>query len=115
LARRLFRRLKERPDVDVEAEIREGGRDDLLAAIVAILAHFGDEDARATAMLAEERLAALSRRLDVVCVVSDFFFIHALHAPDRSLIATVDFRQRLADLADRRVRSGRVDREREEV
>ena len=43
--RRLLRRLEKRPDVDVEAEIREGRRDHLLAAVMAVLAELGDEDA----------------------------------------------------------------------
>jgi hypothetical protein len=47
LPRDLFRRLEERADVDVEAEVGERGRDDLRAAVVAVLADLRDEDARA--------------------------------------------------------------------
>ena len=50
LARALLRRLEQRADVDVEAEIGEGGGDHLLAAVVAVLAHLGDQDARAAAV-----------------------------------------------------------------
>ena len=42
----LRRGREERADIDVEAEIGEGGGDHLLAAVVAVLAHLGDEDAR---------------------------------------------------------------------
>ena len=44
--RDLLRRLEHRADGDVEAEIGKGGGDDLLAAVVAVLSHLGDEDAR---------------------------------------------------------------------
>ena len=45
LAGHLRRRLEERADVDVEAEVGEGGGDDLLAPVVAVLAHLGHQDA----------------------------------------------------------------------
>jgi hypothetical protein len=38
---------KQRPDVDVEADIGEGRGNHLLAAVVAVLADLGDQDARA--------------------------------------------------------------------
>ena len=44
LAGHLGRGLEQRADVDVEAEVGEGGGDDLLAAVVAVLAHLGDQD-----------------------------------------------------------------------
>ena len=46
-ARRLGGHLEQRPDVDVEAEVREGGGDHLHAAVVAVLAELHDEHARA--------------------------------------------------------------------
>ena len=58
-------RLEQRADVDVEAEVGEGGGDDLLAAVVAVLAHLGDQDARAAAVACVERLDhAPARALD---------------------------------------------------
>ena len=42
----LLRGLEQRADVDVEAEIGERRGDHLLAAVVAVLAELGDEDAR---------------------------------------------------------------------
>ena len=41
---------EQRADVDVEAEVGEGGGDHLLAAVVAVLAHLGDQDARPAAV-----------------------------------------------------------------
>ena len=49
VARHLARRLEERPDIDIEAEVGEGRGDNLGAAVVAILPHFGHQDSRATA------------------------------------------------------------------
>ncbi len=54
--RGLLRRLEERPDVDVEAQVGERRRDDLLPAVVPVLPHLRDEDARATSLATEERL-----------------------------------------------------------
>ena len=51
----LLRRLEQRADVDVEAEVGERGGDDLLPAVVAVLAHLGDQDARAAALGLLER------------------------------------------------------------
>ena len=47
---------KQRADIDVEADVGEGRRDHLLAAIVAVLADLGDQDARAAAFGLLERL-----------------------------------------------------------
>src|SRR4051794_18831803 len=56
LASGLGRGREERPDVDVEAEVRERRGDHLLAAVMAVLAHLGDEDARAPAVVLLEGL-----------------------------------------------------------
>ncbi|SVA41490.1 uncharacterized protein METZ01_LOCUS94344, partial [marine metagenome] len=44
LSRHLARRREQRADVDVEAQVGERRGDDLLAPVVAVLAHLGDED-----------------------------------------------------------------------
>ena len=49
LPRGFLRRREQRADHDVEAEILERRRDHLLAAVVAVLAGLGDQDARAAA------------------------------------------------------------------
>ena len=51
LARRLVGRGEQRPDVDVEAQVGERRGDHLLAAVVAVLAHLGDQDARPAAVV----------------------------------------------------------------
>ena len=56
--RGLLRRLEERSDVDVEAEISKRSRNHLLAAIMTVLSHLGDEDARPAAFARKEGLGA---------------------------------------------------------
>ena len=64
LARRLGGRREERADIHVEAEIREGRRDHLLAAVVAVLSHLGDQDARAASVVALEGLDQMAHLFD---------------------------------------------------
>ena len=56
---RLLRRLEQRADIDVEAEIGEGRGDDLLAAVVTVLAELGDQDTRPTPFARQELLDPL--------------------------------------------------------
>ena len=63
LTRSLVGGRKQRSDIDVEAEIGEGGGDHLLAAVVAVLADLGDEDARAAAFVL---LEGVDQRLHVL-------------------------------------------------
>ncbi len=51
LTRRFGGCCKQRPDIDVEAEIGKGGRDHLLPAIVAVLTDLGDQNTRAPALI----------------------------------------------------------------
>ena len=44
-------RREQRPDLHVEAQIGEGRGDDLLSAVVAVLAHLGDQNAGTTALV----------------------------------------------------------------
>ena len=55
LPRGFGRRRKQRPDVDVEAEVGKGRGDDLLAAIMAVLTDLGDQDARPAALVLLEQ------------------------------------------------------------
>ena len=52
---------KSGPSIDVEAEIGEGRGDDLLAAVVAVLADLGDEDPRRPPVVARQSRAASCR------------------------------------------------------
>jgi hypothetical protein len=53
--RGLFRGLEQRADVDVKADVGEGGGDHLGAAVVAVLAHLDDQHARAAAFVPRRR------------------------------------------------------------
>ena len=46
LAGGLLRRREHRPDVDVEPQVGERGRDDLLPAVMTVLSHLGDQNSR---------------------------------------------------------------------
>ena len=59
----LLRRGEQRPHVDVEAQVGEGGDHDLLAAVVAVLAHLGDQDAGAAALGLLELRGGLEHRV----------------------------------------------------
>src|SRR5207237_325426 len=59
-ARGLRRGLEERADVDVEAEVGKRGGDHLGAAVVAVLADLGDQDAGPPPMLDGELLHVLA-------------------------------------------------------
>ncbi len=61
----LFRCLEQRADVDVEAQVGEGGGDHLLAPVVTVLAHLGHQDARAAPLGLGELVAGGSGSLDV--------------------------------------------------
>src|ERR1051326_8325659 len=63
LARDLLGGLEERPHVDVEAEVGEGGRDDLGAAIVAVLPDLRDQHARPATVRVGEAVHFPAERL----------------------------------------------------
>ena len=114
-ARRLRRRREQRADIDVEAEIGEGRGDDLLAAVVAVLAHLGDEDARAAAVgLLEGRDHARHAR-DALSVMPDLPLVDAGDRLDLRAVAAEHLLQRERDLADRRLGARRVDGELQQV
>ena len=56
LARGFLRRLEQRADVDVEAEVGERGGDDLGAAVVAVLAEFHHQHPGAAPLGGRERV-----------------------------------------------------------
>jgi hypothetical protein len=58
-------RGEQRADVDVEAHVGEGRDDDLLAAVVSVLAHLGHEDAGAATLGLLELLGGLDDLGDV--------------------------------------------------
>ncbi len=64
----LLRRGEQRADVDVEAHVGERRHDDLLAAVVSVLAHLGDEDARPATLGLLERLGGVDDLVDVAAL-----------------------------------------------
>ncbi len=82
LAGDLGGRLEQRADVDVEAEVGERGGDHLLAAVVTVLAHLGDEDARPTALALGERVDERADLRDVRGL-ADLVAVHTRDRTDR--------------------------------
>ena len=80
LARRFLGRLEQRPDIDVEADIGEGGGDHLGAAVVPVLAELHHQHARPAALVAGEGLdLALDAAIALVALVE-----RAIDAGDRA-------------------------------
>src|SRR5262245_9708531 len=101
LARRLLRGLEQWPDINVKADIGKGGRDDLGAAVVAVLAQFGDQHARPPPLVAGKALdLALHPPKNLVTLV-----LAAVDAGDRADLRTMPGEhgfQRVGNLAERR-------------
>ena len=114
---RLLRRLEQRADVDVEAQIGERRGDDLLAAVVAVLAELGDQDARPTPFTLEELLdllCDLGRRRSAVCRTCAHVDPGAI-SWICGLVAAEDLLQGVADLAHRRLDARRLDGQLQQV
>ena len=108
------RRREQRTDVDVEAEIGKRRGDDLLAAVVAVLADLGHEDARAAALVVLELGGELLHALDGVGHPG-LPLVDARDRLDLGAVAAEHRLQRRGDLADGRLGARGVDREREQV
>ena len=94
-----LRRREQIADHHLEAQIREGGGDDLLAAVMAVLAELGDENLRlALVVLGEGRRHAAHAR-DLVAIRARLARIDAGNHIGLGLVAVEDFFQR-----DRRFR-----------
>ena len=114
LARDLFRRLEERPHVDVEPEIGERRRDHLGAAVVPVLPDLRDEHARPAAVLLGEALDLLSQRLPLG-VIAVGRAVDAADRADLRVIPPPHLLHRVRDLADRGAGPRCFDRELEEI
>ena len=115
LARDLFRRREERPDVDIETQIRECRRNHLLAAVVAILTDLGDQDARAAPVIALEVLDEPLHLAESTGHRTRLRSIDARYSANLGAMAAEDHFQRIGNLADRRFRTRGLDREIEQV
>ncbi len=114
LARDLLGGLEERAHVDVEAEVGERGGDDLLTAVVAVLAHLRHEDAGPAPLGLLEGRGGGAGLLDRG-VLTHLVTVDAGDRPDVRAVPAVDLLQCVGDLADRGVRAGGVDGELEQV
>ena len=106
LARGFLGRLEQRTDIDVEAEIGEGRCDDLLPAVVAVLAHLGDEDARPAAMLVLEDVDQRFDAGQASVHAAHLRLVDAGHRRNLGTVAAIDLLQRVGDLADGRLGAG---------
>ena len=98
----LGRRLEQRADVDVEAEVGEGGGDHLLAAVVAVLAHLGDQDARPAALRLARTASTSARACSTAGGLARLLAVHTGDRTDLPGVPPVDLLQRVGDLADGR-------------
>src|SRR6185437_9406465 len=114
LARGFLGRGEEWADVDVEAEIGERGGDDLLAAVVAVLADLGDQDARPAPLVVLELGDALLYPLDRIRH-ADLPPVHARYRLDLGAVAAEHLLQRRRDFADRGLGARRIDGERQQI
>ena len=109
------RGLEQRADVDVPTQIGERRGDDLLAAVVAVLAHLGQQDAGATAVCDLERIDLGAH---VVHDASSFAQLRPVHTRDRTdlgAVAPVDLLEGIADLTHARHGAGCDDTELQQV
>ena len=112
----LLRRGEQRAHVDVEAHVGERADDDLLAAVVAVLAHLGDQDPRPPTLGLLERRGRVEHLLDEgVAGGAGLVPEHTGDRTDRRLVPAPHLLQRAGDLADRRLGAGRVHGQRQQV
>ena len=110
----LFRSGEQRADIDVEAQVGERGDDDLLPAVVTVLAHLGDQDPRPAALCLGEPVGR-RQHLGDQGAVPRFCPVHPGDRTDHRGVPAEHLLQRIGDLPDGGLRPGRVDREREQV
>src|SRR5579862_5143490 len=103
--RNLCRRLKKRTDVDVEAEIGKCCRYDLGAAIMAVLSHLGDENARPPPLLARKGFNFAADRSEFVVALVRAA-VNAGHRTDLGAKAAEYTFHCVRYLADGRARAG---------
>ena len=111
----LLGRREQRPDLHVEAEIGEARGDDLLAAVVAVLAHLGDEDARAAPGVLLERARHGEHARRWPRAVARLGEVDAGNCADIGDVPAEHLLHRERDLADRRLGARRLDAELQKV
>ena len=106
---------EQRSDVDIETEIGERRRDHLLAAVVAVLAHLGDEDAGTAAFVALELGAHRDHAARILAHSTDLRSVDALDRADLRLVAPEHGFQRVGYFPHCRLRARCLHREVEQV
>ena len=96
-------------------KVREGRGDDLLAAVVSVLPHLGDEDARLAAVVLGEGRRQPPHALDRLAAPAACARIDTGHELRPGRVAPPGLFERGRDLADGRPGAGRLDRQIEEV
>ena len=111
----LLGRGEERADLDLETEIGESRGDDLLAAVMAVLPHLRDQDARRPAVVLGK---GARHRDDAAIGVALRASFGEIDAGDRRRfgdVAAERLLHRQRDLADRRLRARGCDREAQQI
>src|SRR6516225_8173188 len=115
LASAFLRRREQRPNIDVEAEVRERGGNHFLTAIVAVLTDLGDENARAPAFVILELADELLHAFDRVGHVADLSLVDPRNRLDLRAVAPEHLLQGERDLPDRGLGARRIDCELEQI
>src|SRR6185503_11651794 len=103
-----------RADVDVEAEVRERGRDHLGAPVVPVLADLRDEHAGTAAVVGREAVDVAAERAPLL-VLGILGAVDPGDGADLGVVAPPYLLERRGDLAHRRPRARRLHGQLEEV
>ena len=101
LAGSFLGRLEQGADIHVEAEIGEGRCDHLLAAVVAVLAHLGDQDARAAPVLGLEAVDQLLDAVQASVHATDLRPVDPADGRNLGPVAAIYLLQSIGDFPDR--------------
>ena len=110
----LFRCLEERADLDIPAKVHQRGGDNLLSAVVSVLAHLGDIDLRLAAMFLFKVCGEGRGGLGLV-VALHAAAINALDGADDGLMAALAALNGFGNLAHRRLGAGGIHGQREQI
>src|SRR5690606_19933033 len=108
-------RREERPDVHIEAEVRECRRNDLLAPVMPVLADLGDQNARAAPVVALEAFDESLHFAESAGHGTRLRSIDARYRADFGAMTSENHLQRIRDLADRCLRPRSLDSEVEQI
>ena len=114
LARGFRGRGEQRPDIDVEAQVGEGRCNDLLPAIVTVLADLGDQQPRSAALRRFERLDRNAHPFDRAGH-ADLPLVDAGDRFDLGAVTSVHLLQRRGNLPDGGLGAGGVDGQRQQI